>query len=568
MIRSVLRFFYPRLGLPQIPTSWDWKAMPPVRWYSARTVIRSAIGLLRVKRKSLRPKAPVPTEPYRLTGTKTGDKVTVDYVADVGDGFHAAYSTLLKINESGPPDALVLGGDQAYPTPSQRYREYQNRLLGPLSTAFRGSGTDGKNVELFSVPGNHDYYDGLKQYSKLLLAGGGASDLLKDDFTVSQREPNWLLALPHGWAILGVDFGEPAKELENAILEHFRRELNKINDERGELARCVLVVPTPAWLYGAHHPAAKPLAAFEMALESYAQIELVIAGDRHCYMRHQLLEDRISPLQPMHRVTAGAGGSFLHMPKVEPQYPEFNNDRYAAVACYPSGGFIERMKMTNPVNFVLKNPGLLLGLMVVAFGLAVGVDKYGAGWAASGWYARLDDALRNWPGWLVLALLFVLGLGHKLPADITRVAGYFWRVFFAAAFAASIGAAGLTFVGIAEMIPGPWLLRHVAIAVIGGALLTTAEGLVLWAYAAIGVSATSVYGGAARHDRRSWLRLEFRRTGLTVTAFGVERTCCEWTAHEEAGASEIRPTSGRSHGLPSKPLAKDCFVISGSPVAS
>lgn len=532
MLHKIRRWWDPREGLPDSDQLEGWTAQPPVRWFSLRTMARSIKGLLWVRFRSSGAPATVPRRYDLKPDGDVGpndhvDPIRVDYVADLGDGFRGAYTTLLDMRAKSPSDVLILGGDQVYPAPSAKHKEYENRLLGPLMTAFPEDGEPSR--KLFSIPGNHDYYDGLEQYSKLLLRSHDEHPGRFGDFALDQKGTNWVLAIGNGWAILGVDFGEPSSELPTTVVDGFRQKLKEIQGGSDQpLPRCVVVVATPAWLYGGDHKAAAPLASFEDALVGVAQIEIVVAGDRHCYLHHQLIESRTASHRPMHRITSGAGGSFLHMPKVEPQYPQFNNDRYVATASNPTGGFWARMRATNPVNFLLKNPGFNRDMTLLALLGALAAWHFAAEFSNLGFSELFSAAYSSSPGRFVLVALFFLGLGHKLPADVTGFPMRAWRLLFAGIFAVIIAFSGVCYMTLALLIGTPSWLTIVIAAIIGGPILVLAEGVVLWFYAAMGVSATSVYGGAGRHSDRSWMRLTFTANKVTVVVHHIADSCDRW----------------------------------------
>ena len=101
------------------------------------------------------------------------DQLWVDFVADTGDGFASTYTVAwlqsqptLTIDgkETQRGALLLLGGDQVYPDAT--YPNYMNRFRKVFDWAFPDSGEpdDSKHPPVFAIPGNHDWYDGLKYF--------------------------------------------------------------------------------------------------------------------------------------------------------------------------------------------------------------------------------------------------------------------------------------------------------------------------------------------------------------------------------------------------------------------
>ena len=157
-----------------------------VRWYNPLLLLRSGIrsvttttigGVIdyREIQSSLDPVGPdngFGTYDYRADGAAT--QMWIDYVADLGDGWDATYAVAqalaadtLKVDGGAAPrgDILIMGGDQVYPDPSDD--AYKERTINPYRTAC-GAVSPFK-ADLFALPGNHDWYDGLHDFKDLFL---------------------------------------------------------------------------------------------------------------------------------------------------------------------------------------------------------------------------------------------------------------------------------------------------------------------------------------------------------------------------------------------------------------
>src|SRR5262249_49095264 len=108
---------------------------------------------------------------------------------------------------------LVLGGDQVYPTASRD--AYRARLLEPFETAYRTlvekwSAADAP--DLYAVPGNHDWYDGLRAFLGVFcrrrLAGDWVTQRegrLIGGRATQQTRSYFAIKLPGTWWLCGLD---------------------------------------------------------------------------------------------------------------------------------------------------------------------------------------------------------------------------------------------------------------------------------------------------------------------------------------------------------------------------
>jgi hypothetical protein len=113
-----------------------------------------------------------------------------DYMADTGDGWNSTHAMAALIaepsltvgSETLPRGRfLVLGGDQVYPVATQK--NYEERLVIPFETAFpepepprprispARPQDDPNSVDLYAIPGNHDWYDGLTSFLRIFGQG-------------------------------------------------------------------------------------------------------------------------------------------------------------------------------------------------------------------------------------------------------------------------------------------------------------------------------------------------------------------------------------------------------------
>ncbi|MGF7149378.1 hypothetical protein FHS96_003020 [Sphingomonas zeicaulis] len=314
-------------------------------WYDpaqlAQTGIRVAIstvfGQFADKREALAAANAIAPQPFDESfdySTKGADGFWLDFVADTGDGWNSTYAIArllsaksLTIGEDVLPRGrvLMMGGDQVYPTASRA--EYEDRLLAPFEAAHeaeaQANGWPEKEArpDLYAIPGNHDWYDGLNAFFGLFcrrrIAIPGAIGQPRAGRPIAgwethQTRSYFALQLPGGWWLWGTD-----SQLEGYIdqpqIEYFRHAARYWMPKGSKLILCV---GTPSWQYVDEEDPDPGFASFSY-LERLAgveeddngepmghQLRLVLTGDSHHYVRF-VEGDR-------HYITSGGGGAFLH----------------------------------------------------------------------------------------------------------------------------------------------------------------------------------------------------------------------------------------------------------------
>jgi len=245
---------------------------------------------------------------YNYTGK---DDLWFDYVADIGDGWNSTYTVAKMLAEptltvADPKSAfhetkrgalLVMGGDEVYPVSSRD--AYRNRTVGPYQSALPWVDPADEPPQLFALPGNHDWYDGLKSFSRLFCQerwiGGWKTEQSRSYFAIQ---------LPHNWWFFAVDI-QLGTDIDKPQLDYFDEVIARF--EKGD--RVILASPTPSWLMDSltGDTEGENIAFMERRVRcKEATIYLNIAGDLHHYARYS--NDDSS----RHYMTAGGGGAFLH----------------------------------------------------------------------------------------------------------------------------------------------------------------------------------------------------------------------------------------------------------------
>lgn len=376
---------------------------PMCNWLSAgqlvqtgiRAAVASTVGSFADGREiaaALHP--PKDNPPIELSGA-ANDVFWLDYLADTGDGWNSTYSvayTLAQKNLAvvGLPqplprgDLLVLGGDQVYPTPAGG--NYRIRFLDPFRSALPApipSVDTPDDPRLLAIPGNHDWYDGLRGFNQLFCRQQPIGR-----WQTLQRTSYFAARLPHGWWLWGLDLHLDT-EIDDPQWRYFR---GLARDQLQDGDRVILCVPEPSWidesrrraseteavdraLHGkgvgllrkleTQPPRFRSLRRVEQLIEDTPGVHLaaVLAGDQHHYA-HYAPKPGSSPGAPQ-RMTCGGGGAYLLGTHQLPETLAFRGpsgeQAYQCQATFPDAA--ESRQLRNRVwNLPRLNPGFCVVL--------------------------------------------------------------------------------------------------------------------------------------------------------------------------------------------------------------
>jgi len=239
----------------------------------------------------------------------TGD-FWFDYMADTGDGWDSTFHMASLV--SGPAvdvggnalprgRFLILGGDEVYPTASKQ--TYEERLIAPFEKASPRSDQELQLYDLYAIPGNHDWYDGLisflRQFCQQRRIGS---------WSTRQTRSYFALKLPYNWWLWAVDT-QLENDLDRPQVDYFR----SIVDQMSDGDRLIVCIPEPDWLYGKMHDDPTLMNNLGFLLGEWVlgqkKVEpyVTLSGDLHHYRRHQHTTD-----VNQQKIVAGGGGAFLH----------------------------------------------------------------------------------------------------------------------------------------------------------------------------------------------------------------------------------------------------------------
>ena len=305
------------------PDMVDWLGPAQLADTGLKAVIAATFGNYADKREVEVAVSPYdPHQPPPFIDYSTKPDLTFDYVADLGDGFNPTYAMAcllakdqLKVGNETLPNGefVMLGGDEIYPTAKRD--EYQNKFIGPYRSALPWRE---KGREIFALPGNHDWYDGLNSFLRIFCQGRESGDGARwiGAWRATQRRSYFAIRLPNDWWVWAID-GQLESDMDKPQLEYFELLGKWIMDNKGAgEPKVILLTPEPNWVYCG--TAKKTLCAVKPErFDTYAHFEkryirarglrlaMTLSGDLHHYVRYTS-EDGAH-----FRVTSGGGGAYL-----------------------------------------------------------------------------------------------------------------------------------------------------------------------------------------------------------------------------------------------------------------
>jgi hypothetical protein len=525
----------PREPKPQPMVSW---LAPRVLLHSAQEVVLSGLfANFADKRETM-----AGLDPGCFSYGDENGEFWLDYASDVGDGFDSTHTiarllaaeTLTVGKETTQRGrVLVLGGDQVYPSASwERYRE---RFRLPYELAL----PTGPGPDMFAVPGNHDWYDGLTSFMRVFCQSGRVGG-----WTTRQRRSYFALELPRDWWLFGIDIQFDAY-VDGPQIEYFKRVM--ADNGIGQGHKIILATAKPSWVHvdDPEHPPVSwnSLAYFDEAVicPPGAQLAVTITGDLHHYSNYSSLKDGAGP-----KITAGGGGAYLSpthpLPTNRSLPPVEGSDapatEYVLGAVFPDAATSKALagKILGHLS-PHRTPtlGVVLAVVygLVALLLAAGVKDQATNFASSmnGFGELFLDSLTLW----MVLLVVVLGLGLRgwaRSGDAPGWAGVLHALAqLALAWAATLALLEWNALHAAD--DGFWLGYEVAVLVAVVGALGGRAILVLYLWLAhrhdVRWHANEVLAAQGIAGYKNFLRFKIDAQGdLTMYAIGVERVP-EWT---------------------------------------
>lgn len=516
-----------------------------VRWFSPRQIIRtladvaSATAVTRV----FDPRTVEFQSPRAgLIGNwKARRELWLDFAADLGDGWNPTFSIARTIASAElvvrdpsqkkhtlpRAEVLVLGGDLVYPTP--RDGNYDVRLVAPFEEALAKAPDRAPTV--LAVPGNHDWYDGLREFTRRFCYPGSHFAAWR----TRQSRSYFAAALPGGWWLLGVDT-QLGGLLDRPQSEFFKLQAKKMPKGSG----IILVMPAPDWLH-------IPLQRRQTTVRPSDQIEEIfgrkpdvcLAGNLHHYRRHLVSpEKRESPEKeespdeeeaPLQRITAGGGGAFLH--QTHETLDRRLRNRLITAASFPPAEDSERyQKRLLLFPFLNLSAGVVPAILYVLIAMTALLSRHADLGMAAFVAQFLQEPWTNLTSPLALVPLLVMCLLFRERRDITSIVlavghaaaqllACALTAYAAGSLASAAGAGDQTWMWWTLILtfPGGW--------VVGSFVL----GLYLWASSLCSRNLAWAYAALRIQDWKSFLRLHVARDGaLTIYPIGLRRVARHW----------------------------------------
>lgn len=515
-----------------------------VRWYSpvqlANTGAQVLFSLILETWSDKREiQAALPADPPHDLSNR--NEIWLDFVADLGDGWDSTYAIAsllarpqLELDDRGQSfptqrgNVLVMGGDLVYPT--SKIVDYENRMLGPYRTALPwAEGPD--HPDLFVIPGNHDWYDGLTNFMRIFCqrrwVGG---------WKTHQSRSYFALKLPHRWWLWGIDL-QLDHYIDDPQIRYFQ-DLGKQYVQAGD--RLIIVTAEPSWIYaGSKGPLLyRNFDYFDRKVvrPSGAQLTAALTGDLHHYCRFQ----EVGGSRQL--ITAGGGGAFLHpthhlpkrlgkelKPHPDSDVPEFERVGTTSPTAAQSVRLLLRtllMPVINPEFAAL----IALIPILLLWSLQPALSGGATNLINAAHRASLGDLVSAWahsPGSVLIAVLIVVALvgfakarglkkwGPGVAHGMAQVAAMLAMIWLAGWIAGRVALpefpATLLLLGLVAVLGGA------AAAVVFGAYLASANLL-------LGMHDNEAFSALRIADFKNFLRLHFDESGgLTIYPVGVER---------------------------------------------
>jgi calcineurin-like phosphoesterase family protein len=317
------------------------KKYPMTNWYNPvmlvataiRVVISTIFGEFADRREAIAAANAIQPQPFDSNfdySSARGD-FWFDFLADTGDGWNSTYAMARLASQPAIELAgagqlprgkfLVLGGDEVYPVASRE--AYDQKFLAPFDEAYSPARVPlwkSGEQDLYAIPGNHDWYDGLSSFFGLFCRRRARAEQTisfpRPGRVVAGRQTKqtrsyFALKLPGKWWLWATD-AQLEGYIDQPQVDYFQQAAQEWMEPGSKVILCI---DGPRWQYAdPRKPEPKfenfsyveriPGAAAKGGKPLGHELKLILTGDSHHYSRYTE-EDR-------QYVTAGGGGAFLH----------------------------------------------------------------------------------------------------------------------------------------------------------------------------------------------------------------------------------------------------------------
>lgn len=274
---------------------------------------------------------------------KNKDEFWFDFIADTGDGFDSTTTVFYHLtrdkytytfkNEKDRDNqdeheitlkkgsALVVGGDLVYPLGSEEH--YRDRFKGPLR--FVAPDRGGSGPILVATPGNHDWYDGLSAFFRLMCQQSKIGN-----YKTVQNRSYFAYALRKNVHLFGID-NQLLGDIDIPQMTFFTEYVKKIS-AKNRKNHVILLIAEPYWynyeindryqrrqrmdsleyIIRTMQEAVKKMEVLNVKSELI--FDVVVTGDIHHYSNYKLDKNTEGYDQQIkHFITSGGGGAFGHI---------------------------------------------------------------------------------------------------------------------------------------------------------------------------------------------------------------------------------------------------------------
>lgn len=553
----------------------DPTRLPMVSWYDPAVLFRSGLRASLAKvfgrhsdRRLIEALGGQPQSAFDYSKEDSGD-FWFDYVADLGDGWNSTYAVAYWLSQpelalraadgasvsTRAGRVLLFGGDEVYPYPSRQ--AYEQGTEKPYATAL-ASRT--KRPDVFAVPGNHDWYDSLVAFSRTFCRPERGFAACR----TQQTRSYFALRLPHHWWVLGVDL-QLDDDLDEPQVQYFQRVAEALEED----ARIVLCMPEPNWIYERSiQKDPSPDTAATRFLEQNIlkrRISVFIAGDLHCYRRHETPDG-------VQKIVWGGGGAFLRPTHVRHRARLIDGSEPRTA--YPSPATSRRIAWRN-LLFPFLNlrflwvPAALYTLS--AWFAAANISEAAAATAGGALRAAIAEAVRDpVDGLWVLFFIGAFVAFTDTHVKWYRVVGGILHASAHLLLAFLIGWAALRLTTLWIGLPFG-ALRHLLLA---GAVTFVVSGFGgAWLIGLYLLISLQIFGRHDQHafsslrvqDYKGWLRLRIDATGvLTIYPIGIDRVPRRWKDARNSSGALVEPDDPSA----TPPHLIERIVVSGKPATS
>ncbi len=510
-------------------------------------------------------------EPAEVPDRSGEGDLWLDYVSDLGDGWNSTYTVarLLAAKEldlawddethsTERGRILIMGGDQVYPVP--KAEEYENRMLGPYRAALPC--VPEQAPELFAIPGSHDWYDGLANFTSIFCRNrhiGG--------WKTRQRRSYFALKLPMRWWLWGIDIQFGAY-LDEAQLKYFS-ELAADQVQPGDRVILCMAKEVESGRNQAEVHSDRDVEFLEREIiqPNGAQVAVYLKSGKHHYSRYE------EEGGARHHITSGGGGAFLHpthnLPDRMGVAGPTGEISYSRASVYPSAAVSKRLRkriwLLPPYNLPL---AALFGTVQVLLAFMLGLHL-GNRHASLG-LGDLRRALWESPtAFLLIVLMFVsLAAMVRFAHEASGAGRLLLGLVHSTLQLASVAVVMIVASGLSSWsgLRGAWsLVAFLALVFfLGGIGGTVGLSGYLWATNCLGLHGNEGYAPLHHQDLKHFLRLHIEADGaLTLYPIAVDRVGRKWQLSPDA--AQDAPWFASSGSEPEPHLIEAPIRIDGGP---